>query len=1334
MRLSEQSYARLCFFIPPLKNWILNISCLLLLAMSGYGHGHDHNHGTPIKYQENKGQWNESLQFYAETGAMDVYVGDGKFILGLKSIEDLDHIHDAHHGLIEAPDSLPIRGHNIEFDLINARSIQSTGNHPTTDYVNYFLGDDPSTWAGGVRQYEEVVMSDVYPNIDFALGSLGDYVKYEFRLGAGADLENIAFKIGGADTIYLKNNKLHMGNSIDLLVDNEPISWQIIDGSKRFVTSSYRLSGDTLSFDVESYNPNYPLIIDPTLIFASYVGSSSNSWGATATYDSLGNLYAGGIIINGNAGTYPTVGAYQNSFQGGSNPLSTDMAISKFNDDGTSLVYSTYLGGSSNEIPHSLIVNENNELYVLGTTSSNNYPITNGAFDNSFGGGSALTGGPGTSISSSIAYPNGSDIVVTKFSANGSTLVGSTFVGGSGNDGINQSAVLQHAYADEFRGEIIVDGSDNCYVATSTGSNDFPIVNGFQTNFGGGLTDGVVFKFNANLTSLLWSSYIGGNQDDAAYSIQFDPSLDVFATGGTTGGSFPTTNGVLNQNYQGGSADGWVAKVSNNGQNLLASTFLGTNSYDQSFFVQLDLQGNVYTVGQTEGNYPVAPAWVYSNANSGQFLHKLTNNLQTSVFSTVWGSGNGNINLSLSAFLVNQCNHIFIAGWGGTTMAVNSTIGATTTNGLPTTANAVQTTTDGRDMYFIVFEDSATDVLFGSYYGGGGASGGEHVDGGTSRFDKKGIIYQAVCAGCGVGGTFPTTAGVVSTNDPSPGAGCNIGVIKYDLVTLIAEADVDGPLEVCVNDSIQFKNESFGGSLYLWDFGDGNTSDEFEPTHAYSNPGTYTIELIIYDSVSCIFADTDYIEIEVIPGPTASAPSVPTVCPDVPIQLSASGGTSYQWIPASLVDDPTSATPIATVPISTTIRVVVFDVCGSDTAWIELNVHPDKTDAPSDTALCRGLSGPLYASGGVSYQWSPGKYLSSTTSATPTVSPDSSIRYVVNITDSFGCPRSKDVQVWVEGFVPEIEAFGDTTICPGERIILSATGTDNYRWSPEDWVLDPTLQTTPAFPQTSIDYVAITKNSCGFAYDTVKIIVNPIEIDAFADTTVCFGDSVQLGAEGALTYKWSGPEFSSANFNQYPAILPEESSWYVVTGSNIEQCEKSDSLFVKVNPLPNLDLITNEDTITGLFNVLLVAESESPHRWYSNGFIPCTTCDSIKVYPRLKTDYFVEVIDTNGCRVVDSITVEAISTIFVPMSFTPNADGVNDQLIVQGHNILSYQITIRNRWGEIIFQSKDINRHWDGTKHNKGYILPDGVYTYEVHYTILPEEKLHKTGTITLLK
>ncbi|GAB5539075.1 MAG: hypothetical protein Salg2KO_11780 [Salibacteraceae bacterium] len=1291
---------------------------------------HDHGESVAIKYQENKGQWGKDLLFKGQTGALDVFVGHGKFMLGLKSRADFDRIHDQHHGLHVDDDSLSVHYHNIEFDLIGADPSKIYGGHETPDYVNYFLGDDPTKWAGGVRQFQEIVMRNAYPVIDFALSSIGNFVKYVFRLSAGADLNKIAFKINGEDSLYLDGNQLHINNSIAALVDNAPVAWQLVDGAKQFVRCAYQLNGDTLSFSVENHDSRFPLIIDPTLIFASYTGSTIDNWGSTATYDSLGNLYAGGIVVTQttNGAGYPTVGAYQSTYQGGPNTgLKTDIVISKFNSAGSSLVYSTYLGGNNNEIPHSLIVNDNNELYVLGTTASNDFPVTGSAYDQTYNGGTNIPAGAGTGNSNFIPYNTGSDIIITKFSTNGAALLGSTYIGGTGNDGINQSIVLQHAYADEFRGEIIVDNNDNCYVATSTGSNDFPIVNGFQTVYGGGITDGVVFKLNSNLSSLLWSTYIGGNLDDGAYSVQFDPNLDVFATGGTTGGNFPTTAGVLNQSYMGGTADGWVAKISNNGQNLLASTFLGTNAYDQSFFVQLDLQGNVYTVGQTLGNYPIGPNWVYSNANSGQFLHKLTNNLQNTVFSTRWGSGNGAINLSLSAFLVNQCNHIFIAGWGGGPFT------GSTTNGLTTTNNAVQTTTDGDDMYFIVFEDSATDILFGSYYGGVTATsiGGEHVDGGTSRFDKKGIIYQAVCAGCGPG-NLPTTTGSVSTVNGSNN--CNMGVIKYDLVTLIADADIDGPTQVCVNDSIAFTNSSFGGSLYLWDFGDGITSDEFEPMHAYSNPGNYTVTLIIYDSVSCIFADTDYIEVSVIPGPIASAPSVGKVCPDVPVQLSASGGQSYSWSPAAALDDPTSQNPIATVPISTIFVVTVTDSCGTDTAHIPVNVYPDKTDAQKDTALCRGLSGKLRAEGGLSYKWSPGTYLSSTTIAKPVCFPDSSIIYQVNIIDSFQCPREYKVKVAVEGFVPEIEAEGDTSICQGDRIVLTARGTDNYSWTPTETVLDPTLPTTPAFPEETTVFVVKTSNSCGSAYDTVRIEVLPIEVEAFADTAVCAGDSVTLGASGSLIYKWTGAEFERPNYNQFPSILPKESGWYHVTGSNIAKCEKVDSLYVTVHPLPFLDLKTNEDTITGLTNVLLIADSESPHRWFSTGYVPCTDCDSIKVYPRYETKYFVEVIDSNQCRVLDSISVEAISTIYIPKSFTPNGDDINDLFIVRGHNILDYEISIRNRWGEEIFKSRDLNRHWDGTKHNNGHPLGDGVYSYEIRYRVLPEQDQHETGTVTLLK
>lgn len=1313
----------------------------LLTSFSTFAH--DVHPREWVKFQENKGQWGSDLMFYGKAANMDVFVTDGRFMLQLKNQGDFDLIHDIHHGLADIPADMQIRFHNIEFQLVHPTSSRLTGQKMTEDYVNYFLGNDSTKWAGGVRQYSEVHMPEVYPGIDFLLTSLGDRVKYEFNIAAGADPKLARFKINGADSIYLFENRIHLANSIDLLIDDAPIAWQIIDGVQTFVDCRYTLDGDTLGFDVDNHDTSYPLVIDPTLIFSSFTGSTTDNWGSTATYDSLGNLYAGGIAIttlNGTMNGYPTTtGAFQSTFQGGAGswpnqPYGTDIVISKFNTSGTSLVYSTYLGGSNNEIPHSLVVNNNNQLYVLATTSSSNFPVSSSAFDGTFNGGSSIGAGVGNNNNSnSVAYPNGSDIIIAKFNATGTALSACTYIGGSGNDGINLSDTLQKAYSDEFRGEIIVDNNDNCYVATSTGSSNFPIVNGFQTTYGGGLTDGVVFKFNANLSSLLWSSYIGGSEADAAYSLQFDPSLNIFATGGTKSTNFPTTSGVINPSYKGGSTDGWVAKINSNGQTLMASTFIGTNAYDQSFFVQLDIQGNVYCLGQTLGAYPIGPSWVYSVNNSGQFLHKLSNNLQQTRFSTRWGTGNNAINLSLSAFLVNQCNHIFVAGWGGSLFGTNSmTSGNSTTNGLPTTSNAYQTTTDGNDMYFIVFEDSAKAVLFASYFGGSGSGGSEHVDGGTSRFDKKGIIYQAVCAGCGGGNAFPTTSGSYATTNGSNN--CNLGVIKYDLVTLEAEADIDGPTEVCVNDSLQFLNESFGGSLYLWDFGDGNTSDKFEPKHAYSNPGNYDVILIIYDSVSCIYSDTDTIEILVIAGPHANVPNLNPVCPNVPVQLSATGGLTYQWSPAGSLNNANIANPIATVEMTTTFTVSATDSCGTDTAHLKVKVFPDKTTALKDTALCQGLSGPLRAEGGVSYIWNPGIYLSSTTSARPICSPDTTILYIVTIIDSFQCEREHPVKVYVEGFLPQIQAWGDTTICPGDRVLLRASGTNGYQWTPTTWVLDPNLPSTPAYPEASINYVVRTFNSCGEAKDTVQIIVNPLDVEVDPDTAVCYGDSVVLGARGALVYKWTGKEFSAPNYNQNPAILPKESGWYIVRGSNLQGCEQFDSLYVHVNPNPSLELLTDDDTISGLSNVLLVAKTSAPHRWLSAGYVPCETCDSIKVYPLYKTEYFIEVVDSNHCRVLDSITVKAISKIYVPSSFTPNNDKINDVLIVQGHNILGYEISVRDRWGAEIFRSKDIERHWNGRKFNSGKILQDGVYSYEIRYTILPDQDLVKTGTITLIK
>ena len=215
------------------------------------------------------------------------------------------------------------------------------------------------------------------------------------------------------------------------------------NGKEQEVECRFVLRKNTISFQLGDYDRSKELVIDPVLIFSSYSGSSADNWGFTATYDKHGNLYGGGIAFGVG---YPTqVGHhYQVDYAGGS----CDVAISKFDSTGSQLYYSTYLGGIAAECPHSMFVNENDELYVFGTTGSYTFPTTAQAYDNSFNGGVPVN------VNNSVQFPNGTDIFITKFSADGDSLLASTFIGGSSNDGLNTGSPLRKNYADESRGEI----------------------------------------------------------------------------------------------------------------------------------------------------------------------------------------------------------------------------------------------------------------------------------------------------------------------------------------------------------------------------------------------------------------------------------------------------------------------------------------------------------------------------------------------------------------------------------------------------------------------------------------------------------------------------------------------------------------------------------------------------------------------------------------------------------------------------------------------------------------------------------------------------------------
>ncbi|MFZ9778153.1 MAG: hypothetical protein ACO3CI_07475, partial [Schleiferiaceae bacterium] len=606
---------------------------------------------------------------------------------------------------------------------------------------------------------------------------------------------------------------------------------------RREVRASYRmLDAETVVFDLGPYRRQDTLIIDPTLVFSSFSGSTADNWGYTATFDAQENLFGGGIVF----GTgYPTTpGAFDPSYNDPTTGISTmDIGITKFSADGTQRLYSTYIGGSKPDQPHSMVVNSTGELVILGTTGSSDFPSTAGAYDATYNGGPPINASTNSPLY--FDFEDGVDLFVLKLNPTGTALAASTFVGTNGNEGLNMGIVLN--YGDAMRGEVVVDDLDQVYVISSTQTSTFPGATGNNLS-----TDAVAFSQNTSLSTLRWATLLGGSNQEAGYGIKVAQNGKIFVTGGTRSTNFPGTTGGLHATARGG-VDGWVARLSSGGV-LEQASYLGTTGNDQSFFIDLDKYGAVYVYGQSLGIYPRS-AGTWGTQSGAQFIHKLNEDLNQTLFSTRFGSSNSIVNIVPSAFNVDDCLNILLSGWGG---GVNGGNQGGTTSGLPVSADALRPTTDGSDFYFLVLTRNAQSLLYATYFGG---SSSEHVDGGTSRFSPRGNIYQAVCAACG-GQSFPTTPGVAGPIRSSNN--CNLGVIKMDFETSVTanasinfEADVD---TVCDNLVVKFTNGSANANQYFWDFGNGQTSTLFEPTVTFTM-GTYRIRLTAIDTI-CDIEDT----------------------------------------------------------------------------------------------------------------------------------------------------------------------------------------------------------------------------------------------------------------------------------------------------------------------------------------------------------------------------------------------------------------------------------------------------------------------------------------------
>ncbi|WP_373511625.1 PKD domain-containing protein, partial [Persicitalea sp.] len=803
-----------------------------------------------LRFTQNKGQWEKEVLFRADIPGGFLFLKkqslvyvlyDGREVSARHARQPLEEADRARQG---AAPSTPIKAHGVEvqFEGSNADAIVSQLK-PDGSEFNYFIGNDPSRWASGVAGFGEVFYKNIYSGIDFRIYAYEYTIKYEFIVHPGADASRIRLNYGGADGLALNSNgQLEVGTSVGPFKEAKPYSFQEIEGRTKEVNTLYAVEGQEVHFALSGdYDRAHDLIIDPELIFSTYSGSASDNWGHTATYDAQGNLLSGGTVFGAN---FPiSIGAFQVGFAG-----QVDTGIMKYSVDGTLLMYSTFLGGNSTDIPNSLVTNKNGDLFIYGTTSSPNFAVTSSAFQKTFGRGAGITPIDGLDL------PNGSDMYIARLSADGKRLLASTYLGGSGNDALSSvQNVLIRNYGDTFRGEIVLDKDENVLVASSTNSTNFPLKNAYQTTLKG-RQDGTVSQLSPDLSTLQWSTYFGGGAFDAAFSVKPTPDGGVYITGITQSNDLPAQTGAYQPKLK-GTEDAYVAYFKD--QQFQQVTYLGTEAADGAYLLDLDPAGNVHVLGLTRGAYPISSG-VYKNENSGQFVHALDPTLTKSLFSTVIGSKKGSPDISPTAFLVNECGNIYIAGWGGAVNITTAYNTLSTTRGMPVTPDALQPTTTGDNFYIAILETEAKSLLYATFFGSVAATNpeqnrGDHVDGGTSRFDKNGVIYHATCA-CG-GTRFPTTPKAWSNTNRSNN--CNNAAFKIDIDRLKAAFDVyEGTKKDvtigCAPLTLDFLNTSEGGVDYIWDVnGGGFSRDKIQSQYTFDKPGEYTITLRAFNRLTC---------------------------------------------------------------------------------------------------------------------------------------------------------------------------------------------------------------------------------------------------------------------------------------------------------------------------------------------------------------------------------------------------------------------------------------------------------------------------------------------------
>lgn len=562
----------------------------------------------PLNFELNQGQTHQRVKFLARSNGYVLFLTATEAVMALdnpathrKGKENLD--------VREEEKARPPRS-IVRMKLEGANhGAQVEGLEPLTTTSNYFIGQDPTAWRTNVPNYARVRYAQVYPGIDMVYYGSGRRLEYDFIVAPGSDPELIDIAFGGIQDFEISRmGDLVLHTQQGNILQRRPVAYQEIDGVKEQVAVDYVAKDEhRVGFQLGAYDQSRPLIIDPVLIYSTYLGGSGFDQGYAIAVDSLGNSYVTGQTA---AIDFPTTpGAFQTNYGGG------DAFIAKLNPSGSMLVYSTYLSGASG---NGIAVDSTGNAYITGDAGPLSFPTTAGTFQTA---------------------PVGYDAFVTKLNSSGSALVYSARFGGN---------------LDDFSRGIALDSSGNAYITgwtvCRTAICTFPTVNAFQPNFAGGNNDAFVTKINSSGSSLVYSTYLGGGKiingtEDWGEAIAVDSVGSAYVTGYTYSPDFPVTAGAFDTSRAG--LDAFITKFTPDGVALVYSTFLGGAGRELGQGIAVDANGNAYVTGITESfdspftsayeGFPVTSGAFQTRGSYDAFVTKLNSKGSALLYSTYLG-------------------------------------------------------------------------------------------------------------------------------------------------------------------------------------------------------------------------------------------------------------------------------------------------------------------------------------------------------------------------------------------------------------------------------------------------------------------------------------------------------------------------------------------------------------------------------------------------------------------------------------------------------------------------------------------------------------------------